>query len=170
MLNKLLDNEKRIHLIFEISLILKAIFAAFEVLGGVLAYFISQQFLVKMVTLITQGELAEEPRDFISNYLLHAAQNLSISTQHFTGLYLVSHGIIKLFVIIGLLRRKLWYYPVALVVFALFIVYQLYRFSFTHSIWLILITLLDLIVIGLTWHEYRYLRKMVDFRAPRLGI
>jgi len=35
---------------------------------------------------------------------------------------------------------------------------QLYRYSYTHSIWLLLVTVLDLIVIGLTWHEYKYLK------------
>jgi len=61
--------------------------------------------------------------------------------------------------IIGLLREKLSYYPVAIAVFALFIAYQLYRFSFTHSIGLMLIAMVDVVVIGLTWHEYKYLRR-----------
>ena len=75
------------------------------------------------------------------------------------ALYLLSHGVIKLFVIIGLLQQKLWYYPTALVIFGLFIVYQLYRFSFTHSPWLLVLTVLDIIVMWLTWHEYSYLRR-----------
>ena len=79
----------------------------------------------------------------------------------FAAVYLLGHGVIKLWLIIGLLREKLWYYPTALVVFGLFIVYQLYRYSFTHSIWLLLITIVDLVVIGLTWHEYRYLRRVL---------
>ena len=73
--------------------------------------------------------------------------------------YLLSHGVIKAVLIVGLLREKLWYYPVAIIVFVSFILYQLYRFNHTHSIWLLLITLLDIVVIWLTWHEYRYLQK-----------
>jgi len=157
-LKKLFEEEKNIHLIFEVSLILKGIFAALELIG-IFAYFVSQQFLLSVVTLMTQDELAEEPRDFIANYLVHAAQTLSISTQHFTAFYLLSHGVIKLFVIIGLLRQKLWYYPAALMVFGLFIVYQLYRFGFSHSPWLLILTALDIIVMWLTWHEYKYLRR-----------
>ena len=157
-MKKFLD-EHNIHLVFEASLILKGLFAALEIIGSVLAYFVSQQFLVTVATLITADELAEDPRDHIANYFLHSAQNLSISTEHFAAFYLLSHGIIKLWVISGLLREKLWYYPTALVIFGLFIVYQLYRFSFTHSMWLLLLTLLDLIVMWLTWHEYKYLRS-----------
>jgi uncharacterized membrane protein len=83
-----------------------------------------------------------------------------IGTQVFVALYLLSHGSIKLWLIIALLREKLWYYPTAIVIFGLFIVYQLYRFSFTHSVWLLLVTAVDIIVIALTWHEYKYLHRV----------
>ena len=62
---------------------------------------------------------------------------------------------IKLWLIIGLLRDKLWYFPVSMVAFALFVAYQLYRFTFTHSPWLLVLSALDIAIIALTWHEYR---------------
>jgi uncharacterized membrane protein len=156
---KRLSDEKNIHLAFEISLLLKGLFALGEIIGGIVAFFVTRDFLLKTVSFLTQEELAEDPRDLIANYLLHSAQSLSIGTQLFVAFYLLSHGSIKLWLIIGLLRQKLWYYPTAIVVFGLFIVYQLYRFSFTHSVWLLLITVVDVIVIALTWHEYKYLRR-----------
>ncbi|MDE1925115.1 MAG: DUF2127 domain-containing protein [Patescibacteria group bacterium] len=156
---KKLFEEKNIHLLFELSLIGKGIIALFEIIGGILVYFISQQFLMNLVLAITQDELTEDPKDFIAHYLIQSAQNFSISSQHFAAFFLFSHGIIKMFLIIGLLREKRWYYPTAMVIFGLFIVYQLYRFSFTHSLWLLLITFLDILVIWLTWHEYRYVRN-----------
>ncbi len=155
---KKLFEEKNIHLVFEVSLIFKGAIALFEILGGILVYFISQSFLLNVILALTQHELLQDPRDFFANYLLHSAQNFSVSSQHFAAFFLLSHGIIKMFLIIGLLRKKLWYYPTGIVVFGLFIIYQLYRFSFTHSLWLLVITLLDLVVIWLTWHEWRYLK------------
>jgi uncharacterized membrane protein len=157
-LSKFLD-EKRIHLIFEVSLFLKGAFALSEIIGGILAYIVPQQFVLYVIAALTEQELAEDPRDLIASNLFHAAQNLSVSTQYFTAVYLLSHGAIKLWLIVGLLREKLWYYPTALVVFGLFIVYQMYRFNFTHSIFLLLLTALDIVVIALTWHEYRYLGR-----------
>ena len=156
--SKNLAQEEKIHLAFEISLLLKALFALGQIIGGIVALFVTKDFLLKTVSVLTQEELAEDPRDLIANYLLHSAQNLSIGTQLFVALYLLGHGSIKLWLIIGLLRQKLWYYPTAILVFGLFIAYQLYRFNFTHSVWLLLITLVDVIVIALTWHEYKYLR------------
>lgn len=114
------------------------------------------------VELITQAEFAEDLHDRIATILLQVAENYSIGARNFAAIYLLAHGIVKFWLIVGLLRRKLWYYPAAIVVFTLFIVYQLYRFTFTHSALLLLITVLDVIVIGLTWHEWKYLRRHPD--------
>lgn len=151
--------EKNLRRLFEISLICKGIFALFEIFGSIGTYLISEKWILCFVQHFTQAELAENPRNFIANHLLQWAQNFSISSKHFAALYLLSHGMIKLWLVVGLWRNKIWYYPTALVFFGLFIMYQLYRFTFTHSILLILITILDVIIILLTWHEYRYLSK-----------
>ena len=156
---KNLLGEKNIRLVFYISLWFKGVFAFSEIVAGIAAYFVSQQFLLAVVQLVTRDEFAEDPHDAVSNFLLHTVQNLSIAGQDFAAIYLLGHGVIKLWLIIGLLRRKLWYYPTAIVVFGLFIAYQLYRYTFTHSPLLLFITVVDLIVIGLTQHEYRYLRR-----------
>jgi uncharacterized membrane protein len=153
-------SEKNIHLIFEVSLWLKGLFAFSEIVAGIAAYFVSRQFLLSLVLWVAKDEFAEDPHDIVANFLLHTVQHLSVGIQTFASIYLLAHGVIKLWLIVGLLRRKLCYYPVAIIVFVFFIVYQLYRYTFTHSIWLVAITVLDILVIGLTWHEYRYLRAV----------
>ena len=65
----------------------------------------------------------------------------------------------KVFLVVGLLRNKLWAYPASLVVLSLFIVYQLYRYSYTHGIGLIILTIFDVFVIAMIWHEYRLVRR-----------
>lgn len=152
-------DETNVHAAFEISLVLKGVFALAEIAAGVFAYFVTRQLLLDLAQSVTRLELTEDPRDFVANYLLHAAQGLSVSSQHFTAFYLLSHGAIKLWLIIGLWRKKRRYYPAAIAVFGLFILYQMYRYSFTHSPLLLFITALDVIVIGLTWFEYRHLRR-----------
>lgn len=153
-------DEKKVHFAFEISLTLKGAFALVEIATSIFAYFVSRQFLIALVHAITRAELTEDPRDFVANYLFHAAQDLSVSSQHFTAFYLFIHGIIKLWLIIGLWRKKSGYYPAAIAIFGLFIIYQVYRYSFTHSPLLLFITALDAIVIGLTWIEYQNLRHI----------
>ena len=70
----------------------------------------------------------------------------------------------KLLLVIGLLRGKLWSYPASLVVLGLFIAYQLYRFSYTQGIGLIVLTVFDVFVMGLIWHEYKLIRHRLPTR------
>ena len=154
--------EKNLHRAFELSLLLKGVFALTEIVSGLLAYFVSQRFLLEIINTLIARELIEDPRDLVASYLLHAAQHMSISAQHFAAIYLLGHGVIKLWLIIGLFRKKLWYYPVAMIVFGLFIAYQSYRFSLTNSLWLLIFTMLDLVVMILTWYEFKFLRRTVS--------
>jgi uncharacterized membrane protein len=156
-----LVSEQTIHRIFDISLWVKALFALVEIAGGIAAFFVSHALLIHLAAFVTQGELAEDPHDIVATTLLQTVQHIAPGTQHFAALYLLGHGVVKLWLISGLLREKLWYYPLALAVFAGFVGYQLYRYAATHSVWLIVITAVDLVVIALTWHEYRYLRRRV---------
>jgi uncharacterized membrane protein len=66
---------------------------------------------------------------------------------------------VKSVLVVGLLREKLWAFPASIAVFGAFILYQLYRYSYTHDLGLIALSIFDLFVIGLAVHEYRLLRK-----------
>ena len=152
-------NEHRIHQVFRISVILKGLHALTEIAGGLAFYLISVPTVLRWVNLLTQEELTEDPRDFVATHLLSAAQHLTGATQSFYAFYLVSHGLIKVVLVAGLLREKLIAYPLSLIALGGFIAYQLYRYSYTHSFGLIVLTIFDLIVIVLVWHEWRLLRK-----------
>ncbi len=160
MLNtKKLFTEKNIRIAFDISLIIKGVLSLLEIAGGFSIYFVSKAYILKIIYALTQSELSTDPKDFIANYLVNSANHLPIGIQHYASLYLLSHGIIKLFLITGLLRKRLWYYPLAIIIFLLFSAYQIYKYSFNHSLWLLMLTALDIIVIILTWHEYKYLKR-----------
>jgi uncharacterized membrane protein len=157
-------NERRVHQIFEISILLKGAHALIECIGGLVLAFVSTSAITNLVNALTQEQLIEDPNDFVATHLLDLAQNLTVSTQRFYAFYLLSHGIIKLLLVAGLLRNKLWAYPASLVVLGLFIVYQLYRFSYTHGVGLIVLTVFDVIVMGLIWHEYQMVRRHLTSR------
>ena len=140
---------------FYASIWLKGVHAVFEILGGIALLLTTPAFILQIVAAVTQDEIAEDPNDFIANTLLNAVQRISVSSQHFAALYLLSHGIVKVALVIGLLRNKGWAYPAALAVFGAFIIYQIYRFTLTHGLGLIALTVFDLAVMWLIWREYR---------------
>jgi uncharacterized membrane protein len=134
--------EKRIHQVFVVSVLAKGLHALIEVAGGVTLYLLGADTIAQWV----------RPHEW-------AAHHFKPSEQHFYAFYLLSHGLIKGVLVFFLLREKLWAYPASIAVFALFIAYQLYRYSFTHDVGLIVLSIFDLFVIGLAIHEYRLLRK-----------
>lgn len=150
-------SEKFIHRLFVWGVLLKAVDALLELIGGVALLWSGA--LAGIAASLIGNELIENPNDFLALHLQNSLPSLLAHSGWFASLYLISHGVIKLGLAIGLLRDKPWAYPTAIVAFALFIVYQLYRYMFTHSVFLLLLTVLDLAVIWLTWHEYRYFLK-----------
>jgi uncharacterized membrane protein len=157
-------NEQRIHQIFEVSVLLKGAHALVECLGGVALALISTNTIASLANWLTQDELIEDPHDFVATHLLGWAQNFSIGTKTFYAFYLLSHGAVKIFLVVGQLRGKVWSYPASLIVLGLFIVYQLYRFSYTHGAGLIVLTVFDVFVMGLIWHEYKLVRQHLPTR------
>lgn len=151
--------ERRIHQIFEVSVLLKGAHALIECLSGIALALVSTNTILDLVSWLTQEELIEDPHDFIAKHFLTWAQDFSFNTKTFYAFYLLSHGVVKILLVIGLLRGKLWSYPVSLIVLGLFVAYQLYRFSYTHGAGLIVLTIFDVFVMGLIWHEYRLVRR-----------
>jgi len=140
---------------FYLTIWLKGLHAALEIVGGVALLFTSPELILRVVEVMTQDELANDPNDVVANALLHAAENVSVSSARFAAYYLLSHGVVKLFLVVGLLRNRRWAYPAALSVFGAFILYQVYRFTYTRSLGLVALTIFDLAVMWLIWREYR---------------
>lgn len=150
-----LFQEKNIHRLFVVSLFCKAANAFIQIVLGI--FLLCTTEVASTVLMLAKNELIEDPDDFISSHVIGLISHVPPSTQMFGALYLLSHGVIKGFLVWGLIKNKLWAYPASLGVFSLFIVYQLIRFASTHSVFLILLTIFDILVIVLVWHEYRFL-------------
>ena len=151
--------EKRIHQIFAVSVSLKGLHAVIEIVGGLALALTSTATIIGWINRFSQGELTEDPNDWIANKALEFGSNFSVEKHDFYAFYLLSHGVVKIILVYGLLKEKLWAYPASFVVFGAFIAYQLYRYSFTNDVGLLLLSVLDAFVIVLAVHEYRLLRK-----------
>jgi uncharacterized membrane protein len=145
----------RLHRLFQVAVVLKGIDGILESIGGALLLLVSPATLHRLVIVLTQHELAEEPDDWLVAALRHAADGFSVETKHFASAYLIGHGVLKVFLAASLLRERLWAFPVALAVLAVFVVYQSLRFSRTHSLLLLTLTVVDIVVMALIWREYR---------------
>jgi len=149
----------KLHVAFEVGIILKGLNGLLELVGGALLLAFPPSAIEKFIVGLTNNELSKDPNDVIATHLRQAAHSLSANDQLFAAIYLLSHGVIKALLVYALLRGKLWAYPWAIGVFAAFGVYQMYRYFITPSGWLIALTVLDVIVILLSWFEWRRVRN-----------
>lgn len=144
-----------LHDAFRTGITAKGIDGLLEMLGGVLIWFVKPRAMGHLLRVLSLHELSRDPHDFIAIHLLHISERLVHSDPAFPSIFLLSHGTIKVLLAITLWMDELWAYPMAILVFGLFVLYQLYRISHTHSIVLALITVTDIAIIWLTWEEWR---------------
>jgi uncharacterized membrane protein len=154
---------------FRISIVLKGLDGLFEIVGGIVLLFVAPETLKSWVRSLTAHELAGDPHDFVARHLLHSASQLSRGTTLFAAIYLLSHGLAKVVLVVALLRGQLWAYPWLMALLGVFIVYQIYRLSDRFSIGLTLLTLFDAFVLWLTVLEYRKRRAAGTQPSPGAG-
>ncbi|HET9174082.1 MAG TPA: DUF2127 domain-containing protein [Candidatus Saccharimonadales bacterium] len=140
---------------FYISLILKGLDSTAEILGGIILLFISADTINSIVRTLTQHELSTDPHDFISTHLVNAAHSFTKGGRYFAAFYLLSHGIVKVVLIVALFKEKIWAYPWMMAVLGAFIIYQAYRMTYKFSFGLLVLTLFDIFIVCLTWLEYK---------------
>ena len=143
---------------FRTGITLKGIDGLLETIGGLLLWLVPPSAMNAMVKVLCQHELSRDPRDFLAVHLLRSSETLLTGNRLFASFYLLSHGATKVALVIALWMNALWAYPLTIFVFAAFGAYQMYRYTHTHSIALLLLTIFDVALIYLTWMEWRQQR------------
>lgn len=157
-MKKSLNKDTVINIGFYGGLAIKAIDALIEFIGGVLLLILSHAWINRLIHLIAIPELSEDPKDRIMNYFISLGQNFLISSQYTIAIYLLLHGATKLTVIWLLLKKKLWAFPLSVLVFGLFIAYEIYSYAHSQSILLLLLIILDVAMIAMIILEYKRLK------------
>jgi len=152
--NKLLDRT------FHAGITLKGIGGLTEILGGVLWWFVKPSEVSRGIRFLLLQELARDPDGFFASHVLRESSKFAHVDPTFASFYLISHGITKVVLVVCLWLNKLWAYPLTIVVFGAFCVYQIHRYTRTHSILLVLLTIFDIFLIYLTWQEYLQQKRM----------
>ena len=145
-----------LHIFFRIMIFFKGIDGIFETLGGIVLASVSSQTITNFVYGLFGSELLE-PDDFLTHYIVKLLTHLSVSTQTFAIIFLLGHGLVKFGLATAIWFNKLWAYPLAGVILSIFVIYQVTRFSSTHSILLLLLTFVDIIIIAMLRPEYKRL-------------
>ena len=141
---------------FRCGIALKGLHALLESTIGCVLFFTPARTLNHVTWRLARLDLlSRNPHDFIGSHLRHMAAGITGTGRHFAAVYLLSHGFVKLVLVVELLRNRLWAYPLMILMLGIFAGYQSYRFFLTHSLAMVVLTAFDLAVIALTALEYR---------------
>lgn len=154
-----IGREAWISRIFRVSVTLKGIDGLLEIIGGILLLLVPASSINGLARILTQHELSQDPTDFIATHLRDGAASLTGSVTLFAAVYLLVHGIVKVVLVIAVLRGHTGAYPWMIGFLIAFVIYQVYELILHFTLGLTLLTLFDLLIIGLTFHEYRLRRR-----------
>jgi uncharacterized membrane protein len=148
-----------LHQLYNVSVIFKGIDGILEIIGGLLLIFFSPLTITRTVLFLGRTELTEGSRHHLLSYLYQIASGISLHRRHFYSLLFISHGAVKLILVGGLMKNKLWAYPTTMVIFTAFVFYQISEIYSSPFVLLVGITVIDVFVVLLIGREYFTIEK-----------
>lgn len=152
------QSEHTVYELFKWSIILKGLISLGEVLLGAALLFVPAHLIIFLV----QGAgtwLSGHADNAIALKAVAELTAFSAGSAFFVALYLLTRGLIKCGLIVALLKNKLWAFPATLVVLVLLLIYQGYEIYTKGSIFVIAISLFDLIVVYFIWREWNIVKQ-----------
>lgn len=145
----------------------KLIDGSLELLAGLSFYMFEKNVFLHFLQTLFHHELVEDPNDIL--YALSATflHNLSISTQHFIAFYMIVNGVLKVFLMTLVLKQRMWAYPTTASVLGMLVLYEIYRFVHTHSVFLAVLIIIDVAVMYLILDEYKRLAYTSEDKQHR---
>lgn len=106
-------------------------------------------------------ELIEDPTDLLYRIVEVLFSHHSFQVTYFLAFYFIFWGLLDIVLSVYLLRGKLWAFPLSLLLIASFVIYELFRYTHTHSPFLLSIIVVDIIVMGLIYKEWKLVKGHV---------
>lgn len=153
------SREKIVHRAFLAGIWIKGFDGVLELAGALFLLFGSPSWLSHEIVHVAQHAFHHDPGNFIANGLRNLAGNISVDEKLLGAVYLFVNGFVKILIAIGILRGKLWCYPVGITVIGILICLQLIRLVFHFSHILLVGTAVDILIVILIAHEYHRARK-----------
>jgi uncharacterized membrane protein len=144
---------------YEIGIIIKGVDGVLELIGGVLVLMLSANTIHGITRFLTESALQNDPHNFIAVRIAKAGNHLAAGHNLFAAAFLLTHGLVKVVLVICLLLNKLWAYPWALGVLGLFLIYQFYQLVTAPTFGMAFLTVLDIVIIWLIYREWQKVKQ-----------
>ncbi|MGO4678844.1 DUF2127 domain-containing protein [Microbacterium sp. 2MCAF23] len=141
--------------VFAVSIVLKGLDGAAELIGGLALLFLSPARLREWLGDVVAFVLVGHEHSPVFHWAIHLGDSWGTRTTLFAAAYLLLHGVIKVVLVWALLKQQLWAYPWMLAALAVFIALQCYELIVHFSWWMLALTLFDVFIVFLTAREWQ---------------
>ncbi|MBY0328596.1 DUF2127 domain-containing protein [Patescibacteria group bacterium] len=145
------NTQDHLHKAFLATILMNGVIAVLDILAGF--FFAFTGIIDPFLTSLSSGT-------GILATLASLVQTMSDKVQTIGAFYFFSHGAVKLLLVWGLWKNRLWAYPVSIIFLSGFSIYQLYEISVHFSLIVTAFLLFNTIVIILVINEYRRIVAM----------
>lgn len=143
--------------LFQISMWWRIIYGFIRVLLGLAMLRLINTDISDVLYTLFQHELFEDRMDTLYLILSQFLTDHSYTITYFLAGYFLFWGFTDVFLSYAMLRHILWAFNVGFVLIALFICYEMYRYTHTHSVILLGVIVVDIVIIWIMYREYRQL-------------
>lgn len=118
---------------------------------------------VGFIQKIMEHELTDAPTDVIVSAFGQAFNHQPVYITYFLAFYFIFWGVVDIVLSVSLLRDRLWSFNVSYLLIGVFVVYEVLRFTRTHSSVLLAVIVIDIVVLWLIRREHiKVLQKRVS--------
>lgn len=149
------SEEKTSSKLFSISMWWRIVYGVMRIFFGLALLKVIGAPLIEIITSIMEHELMSKSPDIIYTFISSLLTEHNFSVTYFLSFYFIFWGSVDIFLSYHLLKDNLWAFPISMVLICLFIIYSLFRFTFTHSLILLGVVVLDIIILFLINQEYK---------------
>ncbi|MCR4285762.1 MAG: DUF2127 domain-containing protein [Candidatus Kaiserbacteria bacterium] len=153
--------------LFHVSMWWRIFYGFLRLILGTTLLKITGQPLSEFIFTLMSHEITGKASDSILGKLYTLFEIHDFTITYFLALYFIFWGTVDIILSLCLLHHIKRAFPIAMALIVLFILYGIFRFTYTHSLMLLTVIALDIGILYLINYEYRELRRITgDISRP----
>ena len=146
--------EKVEHNLFSTVMWIRIIYGLVRVVFGLALLKIVGMSFLDILNYLLDKEIVFNPLNFIYTFTVNWLEHNPMYVTYFLASYFIFWGTLDTVLSYNLLKDKHWAFPVSLVLIVVFVIYEIFRFTHTHSLMLLWIIIFDIFLFWLIKREY----------------
>ncbi|MBV8798865.1 MAG: DUF2127 domain-containing protein [Alphaproteobacteria bacterium] len=143
------------HRAYQVAIAIKGLDGAIEFLAGLFIALVGSRQVYHFAIWATAPEIARHPESHAAHAIRHGAYNFAHHSHRFAIIYLLTHGLLKIGLVVNLFLENMWIFPASVVVLLGFIAFMTAKLVAHWSPWLFAFALFDTLTLALVLNEWR---------------